>query len=48
MDLRIRDVPAHVHTALKSNAALERKTLNDYVREHLLRIANRKTKERAA
>ena len=42
MDLRIREVPADVHQALKSKAALEGKTLNDYVREHLTRIANRK------
>jgi len=41
MDLRIRAVPTDVHQALKSKAALEGKTLNDYVRDHLRKIAVR-------
>ena len=34
MDLRIKEVPADVHQALKSKAALEGKNSMAYVREH--------------
>jgi plasmid stability protein len=41
--IQIRDVPADAHRTLKARAALEGRTLSDYLRGELVALAGRPT-----
>ena len=43
--IQIRNVPDSLHRTLKARAALEGKSLSDYLREELERVAERPTLE---
>ncbi|UUY03863.1 hypothetical protein LRS13_24945 [Svornostia abyssi] len=43
--IQVKNVPEHVHRALKARAALRGQTLSDYVRGELERAANRPSPE---
>ena len=46
--IQVRDVPDHIHRKLKAQAALEGKSLSDYLREEIRLIVNRPTMEELA
>ena len=41
--IQVRDVPDHVHGALKSRAAREGMSLSDFLKKELARVAERPT-----
>jgi plasmid stability protein len=43
--VQVRDLPEEAHRTLKARAAMEGRTLSDYLRERLVELAERPTPE---